>query len=249
MPESHEGEANVHVPTPGNPFRLADMQPLRDRILVQPLAMSSRVAGGLLHAPEQSHQREKPQTGLVVSIGPGIRSLYTGELVPMVNRPGDVVFYGKYSGQQFNLGDQDYLNMAEIEVFARLPGGTFTLVEHEKARDWHLLGDYCDQCASPEEKAAKEALQKDREAMVAASRLRERPGMPPDLSIADARDVADYGTPADEEQPAPAPERDPAAARSALDEERERMRQLRRAAEKADETAAGTVTDVVSEVQ
>ncbi len=152
------------------PYRLTDMQPLRDRLLVAPLAVASRTASGL-HMPEISHQRERPQHGIVLAMGPGLRSKQTGELIPMDVQVGDCIFYGKYSGQEFELGGQRVLNMSELEVFSRLAVGTFVLVEHDNPKDNHLKGDYCDLCATPEELAAKNRLEAEREQV--AERRRE----------------------------------------------------------------------------
>lgn len=162
-----------HVPTLGHPFRLQDLEPLRDRLLVRPLAVSSRSIGGI-HLAEITHQREKPQTGIVLSRGVGVRTSSTGALLPMTCEIGDVVMFGKYSGQQFELDGETVLNMSEAEVYTRLPVGTFVVVEHESGKDWHLQGDYCDLCASPEERAAKGRLEDERAALVAAQIAQDR---------------------------------------------------------------------------
>lgn len=149
------------TPTPGNPFQLEDLHPMRDRILVRPLAVTSRSLGGL-HLPEMSHQRERPMHGIVVRTGPGAYNRERDTLIPLQVKVGDCVFYGKYSGQEFTIAGLSVLNMGEIEVFSVLPAGTFVVVEHEDVKLNHLQGDYCDLCATPEELAAKQALEDER---------------------------------------------------------------------------------------
>lgn len=215
------------LPTPGNPYTLEDIQPMRDRLLVAPLAVASRTLGGL-HMPETSHQRERPQHGIVLRTGPGKFLELTGGRQALQAKPGDCVFYGKYSGQQFELGDQTVLNMAEIEVFAILPAGSFVLVEHERAKDQHLAGDYCDLCATPEEKAASERLVIERERLVAEQRAKaeagQRNALPPEFSAGGAT-TTDVGVELD--------------AKSALERERELARQRRRDQESSDAQTEG----------
>lgn len=153
------------VPTPGNPFRLADMVPMRDRLLVAPLPVPSRSRGGI-HLAETGHQRERPQHGIVLVVGPGVWTAAKDARVPLQLHPGDCVFYGKYSGQEFELDGQRVLNMSEAEVFSVLPVGTFELVEHENGKDNHLRGDYCEHpaCVPAEELEARARLAEARAA-------------------------------------------------------------------------------------
>lgn len=208
-------------PSAGHPYRLQDVQPLRDRILVAPLAVASRSRGGI-HLAETSHEREQPQQGIVLLIGPG--GFSHGVRLPMTVRRGDCVAYGKYSGQEFTIGDRRVLNMAEAEVFTRLPVGCFQVKEHDNPKDNHLVGDWCDLCASPAELEAKAALAEERKRLVADR-----------LAAAAAEHIAALNTDDVDRLAEPSPSADAEVeARSALDAERERLRVARAAKEAAE---------------
>lgn len=151
-----------------NPFELAHEVPLRDRVLVLPLAAPSRTAGGL-HVVENSAERERPQEGLVLSVGPG-RYTQFSERLPMDLKAGDVVRYGKYAGQEITVqlpsGTLTVLNMAELEVSSRRPFGTTTVIRHDKPKDWHVQGVFCELCAAAADAEAKTRLAAVRASMV-----------------------------------------------------------------------------------
>lgn len=206
----------VWHPTPGHPYQLADLQPLRDRIIVGPLPVPAKTTGGLFLA-ETSHQRERPHHGIVLKVGPGAWNKTFDGVAPMSVQVGDCIFYGKYSGQEMELGGRSVLNMAEIEVYAKLPKGTFVLVEHEDPKHSHLAGDYCEICASPEEKAAKASLEQERKRLVEDAITKA--GTVSALQPVDAAPELAAMTAA-----AASTE---TAAKSALEQERERLRQKR----------------------
>lgn len=135
-------------------------QPLGDQILVRSLIAADRTASGLI-LPEQ--HREKPQTGIVMAIGPG-----TWEQQEAAGRPGgdisdlrnvqrgDLVAFGKFAGVTFTLDTgEDVLLMRETEILARKPVGQFDLVRHTVAHGigektvMHEAGARCEHC--PEE--------------------------------------------------------------------------------------------------
>lgn len=207
------------APKADGAYRLDDLQPLRDRLIVAPLAVASRSLGGI-HLVETGTQRERPQHGIVLKAGPGAWHAPTQSVVPLQVQVGDCIFYGKYSGQEFVVGDRSILNMAEIEVFSILPAGTFVVVEHDDPKHNHLQGDYCDICATPAEKEARAALDAERARLVA-----ERAG------AAGVQELRDY---VDGQKDAPAatlidPKTDKPVPVNPLEQERERLREARRA--------------------
>lgn len=214
-------------PEPGKPFRLEDLTPVRDRLIVAPLAVSSRSKGGI-HLVETGHQRERPQHGIVLATGQGNWNPAKTARVPVEAQIGDVVFYGKYSGQAFDIGDREVLNMSEAEVFSILRVGSFVLVEHENPKLNHLAGDFCDLCSSPEEKAAKARLEEEREALVHAQTSQQPP-----LSMELGSVIEHRNPPASLlERFAPAlleANGTEAQSKNALEAERERLRQKREA--------------------
>ena len=88
--------------------------PLADRIVVKPLEDTETMRGGL-YIPDTA--KEKPQQGEVVAVGPGKMTDDGNRIAPEV-KAGDRVLYGKYSGTEVNLGDEQYLILRESDVLA-----------------------------------------------------------------------------------------------------------------------------------
>jgi chaperonin GroES len=83
------------------------MKPIADRVIIKPAPADEKTKGGLI-IPDTA--KEKPQRGEVVAVGPG----KDGNL--MTVQPGDIVLYGKYSGQEISYEGQDYLIMREDDI-------------------------------------------------------------------------------------------------------------------------------------
>ncbi len=87
------------------------IQPLGDRIIVKAVEPKEIKKSGII-IPETA--KEKPQEGLVVATGKG--KTEDGKLVPMEIKTGDTVLYGKYSGTEIKINDEEYLIMNEADV-------------------------------------------------------------------------------------------------------------------------------------
>jgi chaperonin GroES len=87
--------------------------PLSDRVVVRALEETEQMRGGLF-IPDTA--KEKPQQGEIIAIGPG--KYEDGKLVPMTVKVGDKVLYGKYSGTEVTLDDEQYLILRESDVLA-----------------------------------------------------------------------------------------------------------------------------------
>ena len=81
------------------------------RVLVLPFKQAEKTKGGLF-IPDTA--KEKPQRGEVVSVGPG--KVENGIKVDMSVSKGDTVLYGKYSGTEINISDEDLLIMRESDI-------------------------------------------------------------------------------------------------------------------------------------
>ncbi len=92
------------------------LRPLHDRIIVERLAEDEKTAGGLF-IPESA--KEKPQRGKVIAVGKGKLS-DEGSLRPLDVKAGDVVLFGKYSGTEIKINNEDRLIMREDDVLAIL---------------------------------------------------------------------------------------------------------------------------------
>ncbi|MGH7459778.1 MAG: co-chaperone GroES [Longimicrobiales bacterium] len=90
------------------------IQPLADRIVVKALEDTETMRGGL-YIPDTA--KEKPQQGEVVAVGPGKITDEGKRIAPEV-KTGDRVLYGKYSGTEVTVGDEQYLILRESDVLA-----------------------------------------------------------------------------------------------------------------------------------
>ena len=90
------------------------VKPLADRVVVKPIEDAEQMRGGL-YIPDTA--KEKPQQGEVVAVGPGRVSDDGTRLDPEL-KVGDKVLYGKYSGTEVTLDDQQYLILRESDVLA-----------------------------------------------------------------------------------------------------------------------------------
>ena len=90
------------------------LRPLGDRIVVRPLEAQEKTKSGIL-VPETA--KEKPQEGKVLAVGTG-RVLDDGTVKTLEVKTGDKVLYGKYSGTEVHVSDQDYLILREDDVLA-----------------------------------------------------------------------------------------------------------------------------------
>jgi len=87
------------------------MRPINDRVIVKPAAAEEKTKGGLL-LPETA--KEKPQRGEVIAVGTG------KEGKELTVKVGDIVLYGKYSGQEISHAGVDYLIMREDDILVVL---------------------------------------------------------------------------------------------------------------------------------
>ena len=88
------------------------MRPLHDRVLIKRIDEQETVRGGII-IPDSA--KEKPQEGEVVAAGNGKR-LEDGTVQPLELHEGDRVLFGKYSGTEIKLDDEDFLILREEEV-------------------------------------------------------------------------------------------------------------------------------------
>lgn len=92
-----------------------NLSPRKDWVVVKSDAEETTTSGGIVLAP--STNKEKPQRGMVVAVGPG-KKLDDGTLVAMDIKVGDHVLYGKYSGSEFKLDKEDYMMLREDDIMA-----------------------------------------------------------------------------------------------------------------------------------
>lgn len=89
--------------------------PLADRVAIRPMEDTVQRRGGL-YIPDTA--KEKPIQGEIIAIGPG--RMEKGQRVPMELKVGDRVVYGKYTGSQIELEDEEIILIKESDVMAKL---------------------------------------------------------------------------------------------------------------------------------
>ena len=93
-------------------------RPLHDRVVVRRLEGKEKSKGGII-IPDTA--KEKPQEGEVVAVGPGTRD-ESGKLIPIDLKAGDRVLFGKWSGTEVNIDDEELIIMKESDVMGVLEG-------------------------------------------------------------------------------------------------------------------------------
>lgn len=92
------------------------IRPLHDRLIVERVDSDEKTASGL-YIPDSA--KEKPQQGRVVAVGKGkVRD--DGTVQPTDVKAGDRILFGKYSGTEIKIDNDDYLIMREDDVLAVL---------------------------------------------------------------------------------------------------------------------------------
>ena len=94
------------------------VRPLHDRIIVQRLDEGEQQIGGII-IPDSA--KEKPMQGKVLAVGDG-RITEDGTRIPLDVVAGNIILFGKYSGQEIKLDGQEYLIVKEDEVLAVIEG-------------------------------------------------------------------------------------------------------------------------------
>jgi chaperonin GroES len=90
------------------------IKPLSDRVVIKPAPADEKVQGGII-IPDTA--KEKPQKGEIVAVGPGKVSDAGQTIAPSV-KVGDTVLYGKYSGTEVTIDNEEYLIVRESDILA-----------------------------------------------------------------------------------------------------------------------------------
>jgi chaperonin GroES len=94
-----------------------NITPLHDRVLVKRIEDKETVKGGII-IPDSA--KEKPQEGEVVAVGAG--KFEKGARIPLDVKAGDRILFGKYSGSEIKIENEEYLILREDEILAKLSG-------------------------------------------------------------------------------------------------------------------------------
>ena len=92
------------------------VRPLHDRMLVKREEEGEEKIGGII-IPDTA--KEKPQRGKVAAVGAGKLDEH-GKRIPLDVKSGDKILFGKYSGNEVKIEDEEYLIIREEDVLAIL---------------------------------------------------------------------------------------------------------------------------------
>ncbi|TDJ63628.1 MAG: co-chaperone GroES [Proteobacteria bacterium] len=90
------------------------IRPLHDRVLVKRTEEDSTSAGGIVIPDSAS---EKPSKGEIIAVGNG-KILDSGEVRALDLKVGDKILFGKYSGTEVKVDEDEYLVMREDDIMA-----------------------------------------------------------------------------------------------------------------------------------
>ncbi len=91
-------------------------RPLHDRVLVKRVDVETKTAGGII-IPDSA--KEKPMQGSILAVGSGYRG-DDGKITPLDLKVGDNVLFGKWSGTEVKIDDEDVLIMKESDILGVL---------------------------------------------------------------------------------------------------------------------------------
>jgi chaperonin GroES len=91
-------------------------RPLGDRVVIRRVEEETKTKGGII-IPDSA--KEKPQEGEVIAVGPGARD-DSGKVHPLDVKPGDRILFGKWSGSEVKIADEELLIMKESDILGVL---------------------------------------------------------------------------------------------------------------------------------
>ena len=93
------------------------IKPLSDHVLIEAVSQTEKTKAGIFLP--QTADKEKPEQGKVIAVGPG-RTLDSGKIVPLEVKEGDTVLFTKYGPNEIKVGDKEYLIAKEEDILAIL---------------------------------------------------------------------------------------------------------------------------------
>lgn len=88
------------------------VKPLHDRLLIKRIKEKETAEGDII-IPDTA--KERPQEGEVIAVGHGKKN-EEGKVIALDVKAGDRILFGKYSGTEIKLDNQEYLILREEEV-------------------------------------------------------------------------------------------------------------------------------------
>jgi chaperonin GroES len=94
-----------------------EIKPLSDHILIEPVTQEEKTESGIF-LPD-SAQKERPEQGKVIAVGPGKRGR-DGKRIAIEVAPGNVVLFTKYGPNEIKISGKEYLIAREEDILAIL---------------------------------------------------------------------------------------------------------------------------------
>ena len=93
------------------------IKPLSDNIVIEPISQEEKTKTGIL--VPSTIDKEKPEQGKVIAVGPG-KTTSSGKVIPPEVKPGDVVLFTKYGPNEVKVDDKEYLIAKQEDILAIL---------------------------------------------------------------------------------------------------------------------------------
>ncbi len=93
------------------------IKPLADNVLIEPITREEKTKSGIFLP--QTAEKEKPEQGKVIAVGPGKRDK-SGKRLPLEVKKGDKVLFTKYAPNEIKVTDKKYLIAREEDILAIL---------------------------------------------------------------------------------------------------------------------------------
>jgi chaperonin GroES len=94
------------------------IKPLSDRVLIEPMSSEEiKKIGRISLVLPQTADKERPEQGQVVAVGPG-RIDENGKRVAMNVKKGDTVLFTKYGPNEIKIDGKEYLIAKEEDILA-----------------------------------------------------------------------------------------------------------------------------------
>jgi len=91
-----------------------NLRPIGDKVIVEILKAEDKTKGGII-LPDTA--KEKPQEAKVIAVGSG-KTLDSGKVVAPEVKAGDIIIFGKYSGNEVKVTDKEYLIIEADDILA-----------------------------------------------------------------------------------------------------------------------------------
>lgn len=90
------------------------LRPLADKVVLQQKEAEEKTQSGII-LPDSA--KEKPQTAVVVAVGPGGTDS-DGNKIEMQVKEGDQVIYSQYAGTDIKLDEEEYIIVSQSDIMA-----------------------------------------------------------------------------------------------------------------------------------